>query len=147
MTYRSGLAYTVLTGTDTALQGTTTSFKDRPNQIGNPSQGTCTNGLQVGVPNCWFNNTAYTAPASGGYGNVRRNSLNGPHAFTFDAAISRKFVVTEGKEIQLRLDAFNVLNHPNLGLPTASLNNANFGRILSQNGDGRTFQAALKFAF
>jgi hypothetical protein len=71
----------------------------------------------------------------------------GPNAFTFDAAISRKFHVRESNEIQLRLDTFNVLNHPNLGLPTAGQNNANFGRILSQNGDGRTFQGALKFVF
>jgi hypothetical protein len=147
LTYRTGLFFTVLTGADTALQGTTTSFKDRPNQIGDPNQGTCSNGAAVGTTSCWFNTTAFVAPASGAYGNVRRNSINGPNAFTFDAAISRKFPVKERTEVQLRLDAFNVLNHPNLSIPTASVNNSNFGKILSQNGDGRTFQAALKFVF
>jgi hypothetical protein len=147
MTYRTGLYFTVLTGTDTALQGTTTSFKDRPNQVGDPHQGTCPNGASVGTTNCWFNPTAFAAPAARTFGNVRRDSMAGPGAFTFDAAISRRFHVKESNEIQLRLDAFNVLNHPNLGLPTASQNNANFGRILSQNGDGRTFQGAIKFVF
>jgi hypothetical protein len=146
-TYRTGLFFTVLTGADTALQGTTTSFKDRANQVGDPSQGTCPNGAAVGTTNCWFNTTAFVTPASGTYGNGRRNTLTGPGAFNFDAAISRKFAVKERNEVQLRLDAFNVLNHPNLGSPTASVNNSNFGKILSQNGDGRTFQAALKFVF
>jgi hypothetical protein len=147
MTYRTGLYFTMVTGADTALQGTTTSFKDRSNQVGDPHQGTCSNGASVGTTNCWFNPTAFAVPAAGTFGNVRRNSMAGPGAFNFDAAISRKFRVKETNEIQLRLDAFNVMNHPNLGLPTASQNNSNVGRILSQNGDGRTFQGAVKFIF
>ena len=150
ITYRTGTYLTVLTGVDTALTGATTSFKDRPNQVGDPLSGSCTiNGatVLVGDRNCWMNSAAFLAPGAGQFGNVRRDSISGPGAFRFDASISRKIPIRESKELQLRLESFNVLNHPVLGNPVASLNSANFGRILSQSGDGRTFQAAAKFLF
>ncbi|HEY1463716.1 MAG TPA: hypothetical protein VGF44_09895, partial [Terriglobales bacterium] len=147
ITYRSGLYFTALTGVDTGLTGATTSFKDRPNQIGDPFSGSCANGAAVGTRNCWFNTAAFTAPAAGTFGDVGRDSISGPDAFQFDAAISRKFAVTEGKELQFRFEAFNILNHPILGNPNASENSASFGLIQSQIGDGRTFQGALKFLF
>jgi len=148
--YRTGVHFTVLTGVDTALTGATTSYKDRPNQVADPLQGGCTiNGvlLPVGTVNCWFNTAAFSAPASGSFGNVGRSSLTGPGSFRFDAGISRRFKLSESKEMQLRFETFNVFNHPVLGNPVTSLNSASFGKIQSQIGDGRTFQAALKIAF
>jgi hypothetical protein len=145
--WRTGSVITILTGVDTALQGTTTSFKDRPNQVGDPYSGPCANGAALGARDCFFNPAAYSAPASGTFGNVRRNSLNGPSALTFNTSVTRKIGLGESRSLQLRFETFNLLNHPNLGNPNSSLNSANVGRILSQNGDGRTFQAALKFAF
>jgi hypothetical protein len=148
LTYRTGIPITVLTGVDTSLTGTTTSFKDRPNQVGDPQSGTCSNGAAVGSRDCWFNNTAYASPTAGTFGTVGRNSLSGPGAFTFDTALSRKFIFGESKELSLRLDTFNLLNHPVFGNPVASLNNAaNVSRIQTQTGFGRTFQAAVKFSF
>ena len=145
--WRTGSVITVLTGVDTALQGATTSFKDRPNQVGDPNVGPCANGSAIGDRNCFFNPAAFVAPASGTFGNVGRNSLNGPSAFTFNTSITRRINFGESRNVQLRFETFNLLNHPNLGNPNASLNSANVGRILSQVGDGRTLQAAVKFAF
>ena len=148
--YRTGSYFTVLTGVDSALTGATTSFKDRPNQLSDPLQGGCTiNGVTVpvGSTQCWFNTGAFVSPASGTFGSVGRNSLAGPGAFTFDVAISRRLKVGENKDVQIRMETFNLFNHPVFGNPVASVNNANFGRIQSQIGDGRTFQFALKFNF
>jgi hypothetical protein len=147
ITYRTGLYFTVLTGVDTGLTGATTSFKDRPNQVGDPLSGSCANGASVGTRRCWFNTAAFAAPATGTFGNVGRDSIAGPGAFQFDAAVSRKFTLTEAKQLQLRFEAFNLVNHPNLGNPVSSENSANFGVIQSQVGDGRTFQGAVKFLF
>lgn len=150
VSYRTGIYFTVLTGVDTALTGATTAFKDRPNQVSDPLQGGCTIGgllIPVGNTACWFNTAAYTSPANGTFGNVGRNSLAGPGAFRFDASISRRFMFGESKELQLRWETFNVFNHPVLGNPVASKNSANFGKIQSQSGDGRTFQAAIKISF
>lgn len=149
VTYRTGVFFTVLTGVDTALQGTTTSFKDRPNLVGDPFSGSCPNSAAVGTRACWFNTSAFSAPTAGTFGSVGRNSISGPSAFQFDAQVSRRFALDESnvRQIQLRMDLFNVLNHPNLGNPTTSENSSNFGVIQSQVGDGRTFEGALKFVF
>jgi hypothetical protein len=103
----------------------------------------------VGARNCYFNNSAFATPtaATGLFGNVPRNSLYGPTNFRFDLSLSRRFNVTESKNLQLRFDSFNVLNHPNYGNPVAGLNSSSAGRIQSQSGDSRTLQLALKFSF
>jgi hypothetical protein len=101
----------------------------------------------VGTVNCWFNPSAFAAPAAGTFGTLGRNAFYGPGAFRFDGAVSRKFNITERKEVQLRLEVFNVLNHPVLGNPVVALSDAKAGRIQTQIGDGRTFQAAVKFSF
>jgi hypothetical protein len=153
--YRTGQVYDIRTGVDTALLGSTTAYKDRPNLVGDPFSGTCTRGgvtYAVGTRNCWFNSTigagaAFVAPAAGTFGTLMRNAFYGPGAFRFDGAVSRKFNITERKELQLRLELFNVLNHPVLGNPVVAMNNANFGRIQTQVGDGRTFQGVIKFSF
>ena len=44
------------------------------------------------------------------YYGVRRGAVH-----EFDASISKRFAWTEGVNLQLRLDAFNLLNHPNWG--------------------------------
>lgn len=48
--------------------------------------------------------------------------------------------------MQLRAESFNVLNHPNFGLPVADLNSPNFGRIFSA-GPPRLMQLAVKIMF
>jgi hypothetical protein len=144
--WRTGSVYTVLTGADTALQGATTSYRDRPNQVGDPNAGPCAKGA-IGGRDCFFNSAAFTVPGTGTFGNVGRNSLTGLSQFTFHTSITRKIGLGESRSLQLRFETFNLLNHPNLGNPNSSLNSNDVGRILTQNGDGRTFQAAVKFAF
>jgi hypothetical protein len=48
-----------------------------------------------------------------------RNSLRGPQYFNLDTGLSKRFVVVPdwGLNIQLRGDAFNILNHPNFAAP------------------------------
>lgn len=147
LTYRTGIALTALTGTDTSLVGSTTSFKDRPNQTGDATSGTCSNGKAVGSRDCWFNTSVFTPPPTGTYGNVGRNTLRGPSGFTFDTALSRRISFTENKDLTLRFEAFNLFNHPVLGNPNTSKNSSSFGTIRSQSGNSRTLQAAVKFAF
>ena len=49
--------------------------------------------------------------------------------------------------MNLRLEAFNVLNHPNFNNPGASLNSpSSFGRITGSSA-ARVFQGAVKFTF
>ena len=57
--------------------------------------------------------TANACPALGTYGNVSRNAFYGPKSLQFDAQISRIFPIHESWTTTLRLEAYNVLNHPN----------------------------------
>lgn len=91
--------------------------------------------------------------ALGTFGTLERNSVNGPHQFSFDAEISRYFPIHENIKLNFRLEAFNVLNHPNFGNPNAGLTgdgvtrSASFGLISSTTGNARLFQGSVKILF
>lgn len=90
--------------------------------------------------------TPLNCPTYGTYGNIRRNSYRGPKNFEFDAQISRIFPIHESLNATLRLEAFNVLNHPNFKNPTSGLTSSTFGQISGAN-DPRIFQGSVKFNF
>jgi hypothetical protein len=82
----------------------------------------------------------------GTYGNVSRNRFAGPKYFNMDAQISRVFQIHESMDLDLRLESFNMLNHPNFSNPNATLNSSSFGQI-SGSSPARVFQGAIKFIF
>ena len=82
----------------------------------------------------------------GTYGTISRNAFRGPSSFSLDAQISRAFPIHENMALNLRLEAFNVLNHPNFGNPDAKLTDSKFGQISSASA-ARVFQGAIKFSF
>jgi hypothetical protein len=64
-----------------------------------------------------------------------------------DMALSRIFRISgEQQKLEVRSEAFNILNHTNLGPPTLTLNNGNFGQITTAS-DPRILQFALKYIF
>jgi len=95
----------------------------------------------------FFNTSAFVQNQPGSYGGLGRNALNGPAQSTTDLALVKAFPIHErfGK-IQFRAESYNLFNQVNLGSPTSSLNNRNFGRILSA-GSPRILQFALRYAF
>ena len=79
-------------------------------------------------------------------GNAGRGILDAPGIVRWDFSIFKKFPIRERAYIQLRGEAFNVLNHTNFNAPTVALGNANFGRILGSR-DARQIQIAAKLVF
>jgi carboxypeptidase family protein/TonB-dependent receptor-like protein len=133
----SGRFFTVTTGLDNALSGLASQ---RPNQVlAHPYQANKS-------VNGWINPAAYANPAPGTYGNVARDTLRGPGLFTLNLGLSRTFSVGEKKTLQLRAEAFNIVNHANFGNPVSSLNSGSFGKIQTA-GDPRIMQFALKYVF
>jgi hypothetical protein len=66
----------------------------------------------------WFNPQAFTKPANGTFGNVRRNSLYGPGFSQVNLSGGKTFSLPwEGIKLQFRCDATNALNHPSWGVP------------------------------
>ena len=58
----------------------------------------------------------------------------------------KRFNVTGDHRVTLRLEAFNVFNHPVLSNPVTDLSNTNFGNITGASG-GRNVQLGIKYAF
>ena len=60
-----------------------------------------------------------TVPAA--LGTLGRNSITGPGEVNLDLSVSRTVPIYKEAKFQIRLDAFNVLNHVNLQFPNTSL--------------------------
>jgi hypothetical protein len=89
----------------------------------------------------------WTAPAAGTFGAQPRNSLTNPGVWYFDVGLRKNFPITETHKLQFRVEAFDVLNHPNWGGANGNPNSASFGFITGKTGDARTIQVALKYIF
>jgi hypothetical protein len=64
-------------------------------------------------------------------GSLGRNAFPGFGMHQWDLAARRNFAITDKLLLQLRLEAFNVLNHPNLGDPIRFLASPLFGQPVS----------------
>lgn len=73
--------------------------------------------------------TGYTAWSQQG-----RNSFRGPNYFDVDMALYKNFKIAERVSLGIGAQAFNVLNHPNFGLPDSGLGDPTFGQITSMTG-------------
>ena len=98
-------------------------------------------------------------PQPGKQGNLGQNVLPGLPVWRFDANIAKAFQITETKSLQFRMDAFNVLNHPQPVGPQNSLNRSlsinptlstgaavPWGQLTSKIGT-RVFQGQLRLQF
>src|SRR6185437_1023527 len=127
----SGAPFTVTAGQDNSL---TDVGQDRPNLIpgvpvylhhafrsgtGEANRGYLNPAAFAQVTaGCPIPLTPTTCPGYGTYGNIGRNSFRGTTNYQFDAQISRIFPIHERLTTTLRLEAFNVLNHPDFNIPT-----------------------------
>ena len=161
----SGLPFTPVLAFDNAdIQSLV--VPERPNLVGNPYAGVCPNGAAVGTVSCWFNPSAFAVPPAGQLGNAGRNILRGPAFAQFDASLHKDFAIAERRKITVGVEAYNLFNHPNFGVPIntqspfelggsgdAVFKDAaghfadNAGQILTTAGTARQIQLAGRFTF
>jgi len=81
-------------------------------------------------------NTILQSAQPGTTGNTAFNypGLSGPSVLGLDIALSKTFVLAEGKTFMLRADAVNALNHPVWGNPNTNINSTSFGLITTAGG-------------
>ncbi|HVE58700.1 MAG TPA: TonB-dependent receptor [Pyrinomonadaceae bacterium] len=104
-------------------------------------QGLNTNGT--------FNGQAFFNVEPGTTGNIGRFLVNGPKFFNINAALLKSFKFNEsGMRLQVRAEAFNLLNNVNFNANAqlANINSTSFGRITSAAAS-RTIQFAARFEF
>jgi hypothetical protein len=85
-------------------------------------------------------------PAPGTLGTLGMNTLEGPGNVGLDMNLSKRVRITETKNIELRVNAINILNTPNWNNPETSINSNNFGQITGASGS-REFTTTLRFNF
>ncbi len=146
-TMNSGTPFTVSDSANVALQANSPPISgfaaSRPNLVGDPNDGP--HSIDQWMLSSAFQRLSPVSQA-GQFGNEPRNAVRGPGYADLDLSIVRNVALSPSLRLELRIEAFNVTNNTNLGLPVADLNSATFGRILSA-GPPRLMQFAAKLAF
>jgi len=98
--------------------------------------------------NRWYNVADFPVVPAGAYrfGNSGRNILSGPGTTLINGSVSKRFRFTGTRALQLRLEAFNLPNVVNLGLPENNVDLPTAGAIRSEKGM-RTMQVGIRFEF
>jgi hypothetical protein len=142
---QSGSFFSVASGVDSALNGNLGA--QRPNYVGgDPYAGaTCAATTQFCVP--WLSTAPFKPATSGTYGNLGSANILGPGTFQIDMSLVRAFPVRERQRVEVRAEAFNLLNHYQPGNPSATFSTAStFGQITT-GGQPRIMQFAFKYIF
>jgi hypothetical protein len=139
-TIGSGLPFTPrilgsLTDVNSGVNGTL-----RPDVTGQPV------ALSNPTINQWFNTAAFVAPPLGQYGDARRNSIIGPGQLIFDMALTKVIPLKESRNLELRMQASNVFNRPQLQTIDTVLNSPTFGQVTGV-GAMRTILMIARFRF
>jgi len=141
---------TMQTGKPFDVLGTRDSLRvgrvNRADLVGDPfaGGGTFSDGTKVFFSNnrAAFANPDFDTPAT-----IGRNQFHGPSFVNLDMTVAKRMKIWERASIELRLEAYNVFNHPNFnnpgddaGLTGNQIGTALFGQITSQLGrpDGTT---------
>jgi hypothetical protein len=87
-------------------------------------------------------------PTPGHRGTLGQKTIELPGTWAYDGAMIKQIRLTESKRLQFRMDAINVLNHPNIGAPNLNLTSTNpFGSIQAKGTQHRMFKAMLRLDF
>jgi hypothetical protein len=103
----------------------------------------------VGDSGQWVNPAAWQEPGGGLLGDTKRNMLYGPGVQNFDMSIDKNFNMpyNEHHQFQIRLDAFNALNHTNFGIPNNDWKSSSGGKITSSALPARELQLGARYTF
>ncbi len=145
------------TGLPFELRGTRdnlhTGLTNRPQLVGKPYPSNRGEKLSGGV---------VTGPSASAFANapfgqdlsIRRNAFHGPGFVNTDAVVQKTQTLHEDLKLVLRVESYNVLNHPNFDSPSSlNFTSPTFGLSTSQVGqnDGTTgarqLQGAIKVIF
>jgi hypothetical protein len=109
-------------------------FFGRPDLVGDPFAGTHTPDSFLNLPAfkvpCTLDVAGNCIAGTQHFGNLGRNALVGPHYRNFDFSVVKNNNLGERVKLQIRMDIFNLFNHPNFANPLWP----NFGVDFLANG-------------
>lgn len=149
VTVRSGVPFTPVLSFDRARAFPRSGGDgQRPNW----APGRNTSSVIQGGPDQYFDPTAFTLPDAGTFGNVGRNAIYGPGYAAWNGAVFKNIELGGQRRLQLRVEAFNLLNRANFALPAAAVFSAsgrveNAGEITDIVGTARQIQLGVKLEF
>jgi hypothetical protein len=121
---------------------------DRPNTpaFGDSKSGLSNDDFLNGI----FTAADFPAPGLGQRGNLGRNTFTGPRYFNVDLALVKSFrvpwIIGNGADFQVRIEAFNAFNTTNLFNPDGNLANGTFGKSTDAL-PGRIVQFSARVSF
>jgi outer membrane receptor protein involved in Fe transport len=98
-------------------------------------------------PQHWFNTNAFSNPAPYTYGNAGRDTIPGPGNEVIDLSLHRRIRIAERAGLELRVESFNTLNHPNWGIPGPYPDLGPFFGAIFSAGDPRRLQFGARLDF
>lgn len=141
VSFQSGSPFTVFDSSGRSRVGTTA---DRPDLLCDPNAGQHT-------PERWFDTSCFQAiPIGERFGNSPRNNVLADGAEVADLSLIKSIYPwgrASRRRIEIRIEAFNVLNHPVYAVPVNNLASGAFGRVLATAVDERQIQFAVKVVF
>ncbi len=148
--FTTGLPVTLLNNNDTSLLGTipngiNNNGVDTPDWTGN-SLHLHTNprgGAAI------FDSSQLTLPTLGTLGNARRRFFSGPGMENLDATLTRSIHLQRDKTLELRAEAFNLVNHAQFfgaASVEGNISSGTFGQAVSAMPP-RQIQLALRYSF
>jgi hypothetical protein len=93
-----------------------------------------------------LNPAAFIAPPSGFYGNAGRNIITGPNLFSMNGSVSRTIRIGERRNVDIRVDARNVLNRVNFNSWNTTVGSTQFG-LAQSPGQMRAITATMRMRF
>jgi hypothetical protein len=141
-TVTSGFPFTPTMGYDSSNTGT--QGFTLANRIGNGN----ISGSQRTIYN-WFNLNAFQDAQPYTFGDTGVNVLIGPGLINLDFGLRKVFDITERQTLQLRLESFNTINHPNWGQPDSGIDDGPgaAGVITTLANPNRVVQLGLLYRF
>jgi hypothetical protein len=111
----------------------------------NPADGSGVNA--PGTPT--FAGQVFSNPTAGALGALQRRMFSGPWTFDINMSLSKTVKITEHQNLEVRMDAFNALNHATFAVGDQNINSISpgFGAITSMFYGPRVLQFGARYKF
>ena len=117
---------------------------ERPNRL-------CNGQISgAGVDDAWLDINCFQSAPIGQFGDSGVGILRGPNYWNWDLGLSKNFNIDDRRYFTFRIEAFNVLNHPNFAIQAGSADistPSTFGRIQNTFSAPRIVELVGKFTY